>query len=317
MLRSRTRPRRIGGRFTRTGPGPPTRRRGRRRPATAGATTRHVLAEPQRRAGAPRGVRGAQRHPQPPSPISSTDSAGSTPPPTAPAAETPSTTRTSDGDGWNSPASTSTAWAVSGTAAATSSTVRPKHPVQAEQPHPLRPPAPPLQVGAAVDDEQPHRVHVPLGRLVPAGRVVPQVHPPPAASGRSRAWRLPRASGALIHGDVGAGRPRSACRALDLRDQPRDGIAVALPAAADVPQHPQRHQQRARLVGGQPQRPLDRLGLADRRSRRPRRTSRSGSTAAGPSAPRTRRGSGHRSAPARTCRTSPPSPPGSPPAADT
>ena len=59
-------------------------------------------------------------------------------------------------------------------------------PVEAEQPHALDPAAPRLEVPAAVDQQQPHRVDVALGPLVAGGHVVVQVQGAACAPAPSR-----------------------------------------------------------------------------------------------------------------------------------
>ncbi len=133
------------------------------------------------------------------------------------------------------------------------------HPVQPEQPHVLRAPAPALEVPPAVDEQHPHRVDVPLGGLVPGGHEVGQVHP--AATGQRPPDVGQRALDLDLHPHLGAGRAGLAGRGLELEQGALQGVPVVQPR--DVGQRAEPDQQGQRLVDAEPQRPGDRVGVAE------------------------------------------------------
>ncbi len=138
-----------------------------------------------------------------------------------------------------------------------------QYPVEPEVPHPLRQPAPPPQVSLPLIqiDQQLDRIHITLGRLVATRHVVAQVDP---FAGRQSSVDGGGNPGTVrtidFDCELRTRSRRCAGRILDLGHQSGDGVTVA----ARLGQHPQRDQERARLVGRQPQRAGDRFGLADR-----------------------------------------------------
>ena len=144
----------------------------------------------------------------------------------------------------------------------------PEHAVEPEQPDRLRPAAPSLQVGPPLHDQQPHRVHVPLGRLVTAGHVVGQVHPAPASSAsRTRARTLRSAFRSTSTATWALGAPASPAAAssfamvrLSAEPSARPGTDASWPTSASI-----RSATSSALASStpEPQRPVHRLGLAD------------------------------------------------------
>ena len=163
-----------------------------------------VLAEPQRQPPDPPGIRRPERNPEPPvAGVRRPPRTGSTRRPSArprPARARPARPAPTAGTG---PSPRRRAWPRAGTSAATSSTRQPEHPVQPEQPDRLGAAAPRLQVRPALHEQHPHRVHVPLGRLVPARDVVRTG----AAAGPGASRRRPGPGRRPVRGRPCARRP--------------------------------------------------------------------------------------------------------------
>jgi hypothetical protein len=124
-------------------------------------------------------------------------------------------------------------------------------PVEPEQPHALGPPAPGLEVPAAVDEQQPHGVDGALGALVAGRHVVVQVQ-------RAAALEAVLDDGQRLLAGVHAHRHRrDAVGGVPGGDGDLgQGAAHRLPLgeAGQLQQRAQRDDERHRLVGGQPQR---------------------------------------------------------------